>query len=171
MNPLSWIMTNLALAKWLAFVLAVLAFGWKMDRNGSQRVKARWELHNVVAQAALDAANVRVEVAQKRLNDTAKVLKEKEDELAKSNQKSVDLERAYAVGTQRLRVRTSGNCPQQAQSETAGKVDQGTSVVQDLHPSVAAGLERLRRNENAAIDRLNACVIQYEELEKAVNSL
>ena len=122
------------------------------------------------ANAELATLNGKLRVAQALLDQAIIDLNTKKQELQHEQDQSLDYQRRLAAGTDRMSVlvreRRIAQAGSLAGSAIAG-VDQDTYVVQDLAEQSAVAIERLRANENAAIDRLNACIVAYDAVEAA----
>lgn len=121
-----------------------------------------------------DALNAKIAKVQGDLNDAQRIVanltRSYEDEKIISEQYQRDL----LTGRERLRILTrkqSADSNGSTDSGAAGTVDTGTAVIEDIDPAAAAWLERFRAGSNAAIDRLNACIVRFDALKAAVEAM
>jgi len=126
--------------------------------------------NSVKAEKELAVLNGKMLAAQSALDQAIADLNEKKVELQNEQNESLDYQRRLAAGTERMsalvrerRIAQAGSAP----SSTIGGVDSDSYVIQDLSEQSAIAIERVRANENAAIDRLNACIKAYDAVEAA----
>jgi len=132
------------------------------------------EKNRNTAQAALIALNKQILIAKNQLAEAQEQLSKLQTEAQSAQTESLIRESALRSGAERMRITviqhnaTAAAGPDGDSSITA--VDTGTRVVEDLPPEIAGDLESLRRNENTAIDRLNACIVAYDAVKAAIEA-
>lgn len=179
----AWLATQVG--KWIASLLligAVLGGGaWvhhHIYHQGELAADARNAAINKTnsdhADAERNLLNGKIALAQANLNAARAALavlqKDYDNEKTVSSQRQLDL----LAGRERMRILTRQRPTdpnRQAASGPAGPVDQGTAVVEDIDPGVSAWLERFRAGNNAAIDRLNACIVKYDAVKAAADAM
>lgn len=177
---------HLALIKLLA-VLALVAsvsggllwYHNHVFQQGVTQEKTRRDLIDIAntakAEKELAVLNEKVRSAQAALTDALETIAARELELHHEQATSTVLQADLSAGRVRERVLVTRsverNIAQTGQSSfsTAATMDSGTEVVEDLSPIVAVSLEKLRSNENTAIDRLEACIASYDAVKSAVD--
>lgn len=134
--------------------------------------------NNLAAERARDALDARIRLLQGMLDDArarvAALKKDLDDETAISNQRRADL----LAGAAHDRVLVHAACPT-SQAATDGQaaggapaaVDSGSGIEVDLDPRVAGWLEGVRADHNAAVERLGACIQQYDAVKSAVDAM
>lgn len=93
-----------------------------------------------------------------------------DNEKAISTQRQLDL----LAGRERMRILTRQRPADPNRPPTsgpAGPVDPGTAVTEDIDPGVSAWLEWFRAEHNAAVDRLNACIVKYDAVKAAADAM
>lgn len=155
-------------------VTAALAYRSSLIQDGVQIEKERRDkidaANTLKANTELAFLNGELRAKQAALDKALLDLNQKKTELQNEQAESADYQRRLAAGTERMsvlvrerRIAQAGSSP----SATIGGLDSDTYVIQDLSERAAIGIERLRANENAAIDRLNACITAYDAVEAA----
>lgn len=176
MNPL--LLKGLAGLLLFSAVTAGLAglhhhvFGQGVAQEKARRDKID-AANTIAAQTELAGLNAKLRSAQSDLTKAIESLSVNQMEL--SNEKSISAARQSALlsGAARERVLVRARSERvvgetgSVGSAAVAAVGQGASDEEDLDPGVAAGLERLRANENSAVDRLNACVSAYDAVRAA----
>ena len=159
----------------IALSAAVWGLHHYVYQQGYDAAEAKWQKINADATIGADEKlaekNAEVRKAQSELTAFMASLADKQKELNDAKATSAALQSDLAAGRVRLRVLTTSHALNRAGQDSgpaAAAVDTGAEVTEDLAPSVAAGLERLRANENEAIDRLNGCIEAYEAVGKAL---
>lgn len=125
------------------------------------------------AKAELAVLTAKHLAAQAQLAAAREALDKLKEDLDHEKTDSVVQQRCLAIGACRLSVLTRqrpAGRPAEAGSTPAAGVDSGTSVVSDLDPTVAANLEWLRSQNNEAIQRLEACVGEYDAVKAAAEA-
>jgi len=154
----------IAIAGALEYRHALIVEGMKKDAD--QRDKA--------ATTALLAADAKVLRAQGQITELQGQLSTLQMESQNAQSASLVQETALRAGTERLRADFIAHRAGEATAATNPAitiVDSGTTITEDLSGEVAGNLESLRRNENTAIDRLNACILAYDKVKDQADSL
>ncbi|MBV8060526.1 MAG: hypothetical protein JO253_03245 [Alphaproteobacteria bacterium] len=154
----------IAIAAALEYRHALIVEGMKKDAD--QRDKA--------ATSALLAADAKVLRAQGQITELQGKLSTLQTESQNAQSASLVQETALRAGTERLRADFIAHRTDEAAASTNPTitiVGDGASITEDLAPEVAGNLESLRRNENTAIDRLNACILAYDKVKEQADSL
>lgn len=162
-----------ALYGWHAYsVSAAHAAGVKVEKDRRDGIDA---INSARAKDELATMNQQVLDATKSLigaqQKIQKLQTENDHEKLVSSQRQSDL----LAGRERMRIlTTAARNPAQAgapASAAAANLDQGTSVVADIDPGVAAGLDGIRERHNEAVRRLTACIAAYDAVKDASDSL
>jgi hypothetical protein len=183
---LLWLRANALLLKLgagLALLVALVA--WHAHtvqlarQAGTEQESTRRDAIDVqntlAANRALLAANARLRVAQADLAAAQLDLQKLQQENDREKSISSDRQRRLLAGAERMSVLTRARPSNPAQTGSAAgaaasTVDPGTGVVYDLDPAVAAGLEGIRARHNDAVNRLNACVTDYDQVKAAADA-
>lgn len=155
-------------------VTAALAYRSSLIQDGVQIEKDRRDkidaANTLKAKTELAFLNGELRAKQFALDKAILDLNQKKTELQNEQAESIAYQRRLAAGTERMsvlvrerRIAQAGSAP----SAAIGGLDSDTYVIQDLAGNVAAAIERVRANENAAIDRLEACIKAYDAVEAA----
>lgn len=155
--------------------LVVLVIGFLFYRQSliNDGIKLESDRRDNVANAELVKANELVKEKQSRINDLQGELSKLHSENENEKMESIKRESDLRAGNQRLRVQIAHRSGATGSCESSGTatVDQESETTQDLAPAVAGWLESFRRNENNAIDRLDACIKAYDEVREQVNAV
>jgi hypothetical protein len=121
-----------------------------------------------------DALNVKIATAQKELDAARVTLAALKEDYVNAQAISSDRQRRLRDATDRMsilaRPRPSDpNGP--PQGGPAGPVDTGASVEVDIDPGVSSWLEGLRAEHNAAVERLQACIVKYDAVKTAADAM
>ena len=123
---------------------------------------------------ALEKLNAHINEVQVELDKSTASLSTKQTELDRAKQNSNDYQVRLASGADRLHVLTKSNCANQAanpQSTSLTDLDNRTEVTAELDGTVAANLVKLAGEGDEAIARLNACIVSYNLVKTAVDSI
>lgn len=126
------------------------------------------------ANAERDKLNAQISIVQSSLDEATSAVSVLQEQLKNEKANSSDYQHRIAVGEQRLSVlvRQRPADPNQApESGTVGGLGAQPSVTADLDPAVGAGLIGLTSEGDVAIIRLNACILRFDALKAAVDSM
>ena len=130
--------------------------------------------NKIAAEKELNKLNMHVNEVQSELDKSTATLSTKQVELDHAKQLSSDYQVRLASGTDRLRVLTKSTCSNKAanpQSASLTDVDNRTEVTAELDGAVAANLVKLAGEGDEAITRLNACIVSYNLVKTAADSI
>ena len=122
----------------------------------------------------LEKLNLHINEVQTELDKSTASLSTKQTELDHAKQNSNDYQVRLASGADRLRVLTKSTCANQAtniKSPSLANVDNRTEDAAELDGKVAANLVKLAGEGDEAIARLNACIISYNLVKTAADSI
>lgn len=172
------------LAELVAGALLVLALwagiAWHDHRVFSRGV-AQESARRDVIEAAISAKanserahlNILLAAVQAELNSEKANVAKLQTELDHAQTSNTTLQSDLAAGRQRLRValavRAAGPAGS-AEGAPAGGLDSQPGATADLDPQAASRVAELTGEGDAAIIRLNACILRYDALKQAVDA-
>jgi hypothetical protein len=165
-----------------ALVFGALAYRGHVYDSGVAAESTRRDAidaHNsLAATQARDDLNARIRVLQSMLDTARAQVEQIKKELDDANQISTQRQSDLLAGRAHERVLVDATCAAskispdgQAPGGTAGAVDSGSGIEVDLNPRVASWLERVRADHNAAVERLDACIQQYDAVKAAADAM
>src|SRR4051812_6645368 len=159
----------------LAYHHHVFEQGVTQEKDRRDKIDAA---NTIKAQSELAALNEKLRLAHAALTEALATVAARELELHHEQAISADRQSDLLAGRARERVLVTQHKQQcdlaqvgQTGGASAASVDQGAGALEDLDPGVAANLERIRTNENNAIDRLEACSASYDAVKSAADKL
>lgn len=173
MSLLDMVPTPYRIAGVAALAVALTAFGWI---KGASHVQAEWRAADAARVAAADKELARLggllAEAKAQLAAARVELDHQKKEFQDAQNRNAGLQSDLAAGRRSLRAAVrAGSCQaSDAGSAAPGQVDNGSAVTAELDGHVAAGLAELTGEGDAAIRRLNACIVAYRAFETAVNT-
>lgn len=139
------------------------------------RAAVRERANSERERAARDKIDAQIMTVQKALNAANDAVATLQGELDHEKTVSSDYQRRLAAGEQRLSVlvrqRPTDPAHPAPDGETAGGLGSQPSYTAELDPAVAAGLVGLTSEGDVAIIRLNACILRFDALKAAVDSM
>lgn len=163
------LIVTIIVASALAYRSSLIQDGVQIEKDRRDKIDAA---NTLKAQTELAFLNGELRAKQAALDKAILDLNQKKTELQNEQVESANYQRRLATGTERMsvlvrerRIAQAGSAP----SATIGGLDSDTYVIEDLSERSAIAIERLRANENAAIDRLNACITAYDAVVAASN--
>lgn len=170
-------MNILILIRILGAIAVTLTLAWcyhAIDQGGYTRAMTERDAKDaqitIAAQAQLAEENEKIRAAQAALTKAIFTINANQEELQNEKLNSAVYQSQLASGDKRLRAlvtRSKSSDAEQGTGPAAANLDQRTEVIEDLSPIVGASIERLRLNENEAIDRLDACIGAYDAVFRA----
>jgi hypothetical protein len=137
------------------------------------RAEAREKENSRLADLELAKLNEKVNQAKAELALAVADLVRIETELSHEKRDSAALQAEYLAGAKRLSVlvrQRSADPTGPSPGAGTAVVGDGPTVIADLPGETSSHLEELRSTREQAIDRLEACVAQYQAVAKAVNA-
>jgi hypothetical protein len=174
MNPLTPYLLWIKIGAALVLIAALAGYHHHVFEQGVKQESARRDkidaANSLRAKTELSALNAKLKAAQTELDTAIANVASLEKDMQHEKAISSDYQLRLASGAERLRVLTIQHHTDQARSADGAAiaaVDHDSEAVEDLAPAVGLSIEKLRSNENEAIDRLDACVIAYDAVKAA----